>query len=94
MRWGRTLRHVPKSIPQHAQIEHLPLQVICLGVQLISWNVGPAVLAEHACNLGEGKACRLPEFDQGQLQEDVGIELPPQPMSADRSDQADFLVVA
>jgi GMP synthase-like glutamine amidotransferase len=56
---------VPKGIPQHPQVEHLPLQIICLGMQLIAGNVGPAVLPEHAGDLGEGEACRLPEFDQG-----------------------------
>jgi hypothetical protein len=90
---GRTFGHVAKGIPQHPKVEHLALQIIGLGVQLIPGNIGPAVLPEHARNLGKGEACRLPEFDQGQRQENVDIELPPQPMSADRADQADLLVV-
>jgi hypothetical protein len=77
MRLSWTFGHVPKGIPQHPQIEHLPLQIIRLGVQLIPGDVGPTVLPEHARNLGEGEACRLPKFDQGQFQENFGIELPP-----------------
>jgi hypothetical protein len=91
---GLTLGNVPKGIPQHPQVEHLPLQIIRLGKQLVARNVRPAVLPEHACDLGEGKASRFPEFDQGQLKEDVGIELPPKSMPADGLDQANLLIVA
>jgi len=94
MRRSWTFGHVPKGIPQHPKVEHLPLQIIRFGMQLIAGNVGPVALPEHAGDLGKGEACGFPELDQGQFQENVGIELPPQPMSADRSDQADLLVVA
>jgi hypothetical protein len=63
-------------------------------MQLIAGNVRPTVLPEHARDIGEGKASRLPELDQGQLQKDVRIELPPQPMPADGADQADLLIIA
>jgi hypothetical protein len=65
MRRSWTFGHVPKRIPQHPQVEHLALQIIRLGVQLIPGNIRPAVRPEHARDFREGEACRLPEFDQG-----------------------------
>jgi hypothetical protein len=63
-------------------------------MQPIPGNLGSAVLPEHPRNLSKGEACRLPKFDQGQPQENVGIELPPQPMPAEGSDQADLLIIS
>jgi hypothetical protein len=65
MRRSWTFSHVAERIPQHPQVEHLPLQIVRLSVQLIARDFGPAVRPEHARNLGEGEACRFPEFDQG-----------------------------
>jgi hypothetical protein len=55
---------MPEGIPQNPQVDHLALQVIRLGVQLIPRDVGPAILSKHAGDLGKREACRLSEFDQ------------------------------
>jgi hypothetical protein len=61
---------------------------------MVAGNVRPAVMTKHACDLGKRKASRLTEFDKGKLQENIAIELPPQPMPAEGADQADLLIVA
>jgi len=77
MRRGGTVGNVPNGVPQQSQVEHLSLQGVRPGTQLVAGDVGPAVLPEHARDPRERKARRLPEFDQGQFQENVGLELSP-----------------
>ena len=81
-------------VTQRAQFSHLALQLVGLKAQLVARNIGPAVSAEHAGDLFQREAGRLAHGDQRQLQQHVGIELPPQAPPPERGDQADLLVLA
>jgi hypothetical protein len=94
MRWSGTIGNVAEGVSQHPQIPDLPFQLVGPGVQLRTRNIRSAVAAEHACDLSQGEASRLPEADERQLQENVSVELPPQTVSPNGTDQADLLVIA
>lgn len=66
-----------KRVAQYAQARHLSADVVRPGAQFLSRQFQPAILPKDCSDLGERETCRFPERDQGKLEQDISVELPP-----------------